>query len=181
MVQVGPVAAINGILAVFVILLISVAPLATTTESTTIVAGSAPYLAGEWSVRVTDSTGCIAESAPIEVIINPIPVAEAFNNGPICPNSSVQLRATGPDVAGQPTTGNSQLATRYEWRKIGDTTIISTEQNPIFTSLRDTSSYELTVISANCFSAKDTTTVIVWEAPTTAPTTTYTLQADCNV
>ena len=144
--------------------------LTTTTNTTTIAAGNIPYLAGLWSVQVTDSTGCIAESDPIEVIINQIPVAEAFNNGPICPNGSVQLLATR----------NPQLATRYEWRAIGDTTIIATVQNPVFDKLNDTTSYELTIIAANCFSVKDTTTVIVWEAPTTAPTTTYTLQADCS-
>jgi len=69
--------------------------LTTITGNTIIPIGSEPYLSGHWSVRVTDSTGCIIESGPIEVIINPIPVAEAFNNGPICPNNSIQLQATG--------------------------------------------------------------------------------------
>ena len=56
------------------------AALSTNTGSTTIAAGSEAYLSGSWSVLVTDASGCIAESLPIDIIINEIPIAEAFNN-----------------------------------------------------------------------------------------------------
>ena len=146
------------------------AALSTNTGSTTIAAGSEAYLAGMWSVLVTDSSGCMAESFPIDIIINDIPIAEAFNNGPICPNSSIQLQATE----------NTDVTTRYEWRIIGDTTIVSTAQNPIFDNLLDTTLYELTVAANGCTASTDTTTVIVWEAPVVIPTLTYTLNSDCS-
>ena len=50
--------------------------LSTNGGMTTIPVGDAAYLSGTWSVRVSDSTGCISESNPIEIIINQIPIPE---------------------------------------------------------------------------------------------------------
>ena len=111
----------------------------TTTEGRTIIPPGHPaYLAGNWSLRLTDDAGCQAESESLEIVINPIPTAQAFNDGPVCPNSEVQLSATSFDNA------------IYEWRIAGDTTIISTEQNPIIKNIQDSTQFELTVSSLGC-------------------------------
>ena len=101
-------------------------------------------------------------------MINEIPRALAFNNGPICQGESIQLEAEAIQDA------------RYEWRIIGDTSIISTERSPSFNNISRNTVYELTVIANNCNSGTTTTEVIVWQAPVVTPSTNYTLTTDCT-
>ena len=73
---IGPLGASTGTLAM--------SGLTTTVGTTTLDPSNPAYMSGEWSVRVTDANGCIATSAPINVEINPVPVAIPSNDGPIC-------------------------------------------------------------------------------------------------
>ena len=128
--------------------------LVTTSGMTSIPFGNEPYLPGEWSVIVTDANGCTAESPVTNVEINSIPPAEAFNNGPICIGQDVLLSATQVTDA------------QYEWREVGSTTVISTNQNALISGLTTTTSFELTVISNGCISQPlDTTVVEVHSQP----------------
>ena len=148
---------------------LDLAGLTTTNGQTVIPPGHPAYVAGAWRLRLTDLAGCKAESEEIEIVINTIPTAEAFNEGPVCVGGDVQLTATR----------NSQPATRYEWRVAGDTTIISTEQNPLVLNIEESTRFELTVSALGCVAEKATTSVVVWEAPQVAPNALYTLNDDC--
>ncbi len=141
--------------------------LMTSTQSTTINAGNPAYLAGEWRVRIVDANGCEAISEPIEVVINDIPTALAFNNGPICKEGSIQLEAKEIEGA------------NYEWRILNDTVLLSTNRTPTFDNIADTTIYELTVTVAGCVGQTATTQVTVWQPPTVAPSSTYDLNTDC--
>ncbi len=142
--------------------------LTTTTSSTTITDTDVPYLPGDWSVQVVIN-GCVSElSPPVTVTINPIPVATATNNGPICPGEEVQLFA-----------GNVPGAT-YEWTEAGSTVIVSTEQNPIIFNLQSDQSYELIVNLNGCPSPVAQTSVTVNALPIALPLAAYSLNMDCS-
>ncbi|MEL6922422.1 MAG: gliding motility-associated C-terminal domain-containing protein [Bacteroidota bacterium] len=145
------------------------AGLTTVTGITTLDPTHESYLPGEWYVRVTDASGCVSISDPIEVVISPVPVAEAFNEGPICPGDDVQLIATTVEGA------------RYEWRNAATGTLLYTMQNPLVRGLELTTTYELTVIKDGCVSAPvATTTVTVNPSPTVNPVASYTLSPGCT-
>ena len=143
--------------------------LTTTTSSTSLPINSDSYLPGDWSVRVTDSNGCTSISDAVTLTINEIPVAQAFNGGAICEGDATELSASFVNGAS------------YEWRVVGNPTIISTLQNPIITDVVGTTTYELTVVNNGCISDPvATTTVTVEETPATAPSATYSLNGDCS-
>ena len=93
----------------------------TTTSGTTTIDPSHPaYLAGDWSVRVTDLNGCVQTSEVFFVQINPIPIAIASNDGPICEGEDFQLL------------GNTVAGATYEWFDADPAnggTLISTDQD----------------------------------------------------
>ncbi len=70
----------------------------------------------------------------------------------------------------------------YEWRILGDATIISILQNPIFDNLQQTTDYLLTVRRDACDNqfSLDTIRVGVSDGPIFSPSASYTLKADCS-
>ena len=137
--------------------------------STVSISSNDPLAISPYRVSVTVD-GCTSDlSTPTPVIVNDLPLAIATNGGAICPDSDGQLFAN-------PIAGAS-----YEWRELGSTTIISTEQNPVIIGLTATTTYELTVILNGCVSNPlATTTIQVTPNPAVTPTYNYSLNADCS-
>ena len=110
-----------------------------------------PAVAGTYCLIVTDEHGCVSEETCTEVIVWPLPVATASNNGPVCTSQPVTLQG-GPD-------GMSS----YAWT--GPEGFASDEQSPVFTP-EVAGEYCLTVIDDNgCESEAACTEVVVWELP----------------
>ena len=146
--------------------------LTTTAGTTTITIASTVYLAGDWSVRVTDTNGCTATSAVNSVVINDIPVALARNNGPICEDGGdIQL------------IGNELPGATYEWY-LGDPnaggTLFSTDMSPtLFAPSVGMNQYFLVVTQDGCQSIASMTEAEVTAKPQTAPDAIYNLSPDC--
>ncbi len=108
------------------------------------------------------STACFVEQASI-------PVLSVTNSGPqVCNGTDVQLLATAlPNVA-------------YEWRLLGETTVLSTLPNPMM-SVDGNAIYELTVTRVDCPSATDTyvTSVQSVAAPDFELDAAYNMGTDC--
>ncbi|MEM8908451.1 MAG: hypothetical protein AAGD05_11440, partial [Bacteroidota bacterium] len=123
-----------------------------------------------YRVRVTVD-GCSSDlSVAAPVLVTALPEAIPTNGGAICPGESAQLFAN-PVSAGA----------IYQWTLSGSTTIISTAQNPIFSNLTATTTYELTVINNGCISNPVAqTTVVVNTPPSVSPGAAYTLNPDCS-
>jgi gliding motility-associated-like protein len=143
-------------------------PLLMTTSNVTIIpATDTAYLAGMWSVICVD--GCNSQlSAPIEVVIHPIPADPIpGNSGPVCEGASVQLFAG---------TSNPPTAT-YIWYDAdpagGNATIISSEINPTLNNLSANASpyhYWQQVTINGCVSEAVPTTVTIFSNPIANPT-----------
>ena len=116
-----------------------------------------------YTVQVTVD-GCISEFAvPAAVTVHALPPAVASNDGPICTGEPVTL------LGGQVENAS------YQWREVGNPTILSTSQNATLFGVTTTTTYELTVVANGCVSDPiATTTVVVSPTPTAAPTATTT-------
>ena len=89
-----------------------------TGASTVSIAANDPLAITPYRVSVTIGTCTSDLSAPTDVIVNDLPPAVATNGGDICPDADGQLFA------------NAIAGASYEWRELGTTAIISTQQNP---------------------------------------------------
>ncbi|MBE0640646.1 MAG: hypothetical protein IH599_01340, partial [Bacteroidales bacterium] len=129
----------------------------TATSSFTIAAGNAMYQAGAWSVVCLDIlTGCESHPAtPVSVVIKPVPVAIAHNNGPVCSGFDVQLFAN--------TIPGTLPGALYTWySNAALTNVVSTLQNPVISGLADGSHTFYLVVTVNgCASLPVTTTAVV--------------------
>jgi len=79
--------------------------------------------------------------------------------------------------------GNEVNAATYEWRYLGDPTIISTLRNPIFRNIQQDTAFTLTVIGGVCPNkfAVDTIHIEVSPAIVFNPSRIYSLNQDCSV
>ncbi|MFK8104609.1 MAG: SdrD B-like domain-containing protein, partial [Saprospiraceae bacterium] len=114
----------------------------------------------------TSDDPTLIDCVPANIIITGEP-----NTG-ICPDESVTLSVT-----------SAVVGANYEWRVLGNPTVIATNAMPTFMNIQTTTSYEVTIIntSTNCyFDLLDTTTIIVNPSPATAPAASYTLNPDCS-
>ena len=124
--------------------------------------GSAEYISGTWSVRVTDGSGCNTTSEAVAVVINDIPVALARNNGPICEDGGdIQLL------------GNEIPNATYAWY-VGDPnaggTLFSTDMSPmIFSPEVGAQQYFLVVSQEGCASNASMTEIAVTARPEATP------------
>lgn len=110
---------------------------------------------GTYTVTVTGANGCTATATrTLTVNSNPTPVA--FNNGPVCVGSAIQLNASG---------GNS-----YQWT--GPSSYSNNTQNPTIPSatMANAGTYTVTVTGANGCTATASTTVSVVNNPSAAIT-----------
>ena len=105
---------------------------------------------GTYTVTVTGANGCTATATrTLTVNSNPSPVA--FNNGPVCVGSTIQLNASG---------GNT-----YQWT--GPSSFSNNTQNPSIpgATLANAGTYTVTVTGANGCTASTSTTVSVVNNP----------------
>ncbi len=126
---------------------------------------------GVYTWWVTQHVGLCTESVrvPITVTVNPQPVINAGNNGPICQYGTLYL--FGADTILMPHT--------YAWAGPGG--FVSALQNPSITNvgLSATGIYTVTVTENGC-TATDTTTVLIKPTPTITSTA-MTMPSACNV
>jgi len=144
----------------------------TVTGTTTLTAASANYLAGDWSVRVTDANGCVATSPAMVVDIYEVPVATPVNNGPHCTGTPVVLTANA--VAGA-------TYTWYDGNPAMGATVISRERvHAVGNLAAGTTNFFVEIEANGCVSVAASTPVVVYAAPAAAPTYSYTVAADCS-
>lgn len=124
-----------------------------TLQSPVVSPAATSAMAGIYTLTVTNSTGC-QNTATTTVVVNPLPVASALNNGPVCAGSPLTL-AGGPS-------GMSS----YAWA--GPNGYTSNLQSPTV-SLAATPAmagiYTLTVVNSNGCRNTATTTVVVNALP----------------
>ncbi len=132
-------------------------------STTNIPSTDANYLSGDWYMICIDTiTGCQSESNTINVIIDPIPVVSAFNNGPICAGDHGALSASF--IAGA----------AYNWYSDAAlTTLISTVRTPVITNMTVSETYYVVATVNGCTSLADSTTIVVNPTPV-MPNPTYT-------
>ncbi len=108
-------------------------------------------MSGTYTVQVTDANGCQA-TATTTVVISPLPVPVAGNNGPLCANQTLSLNASG--------------GTTYSWSGPGG--FSSALQNPVVNPVNSgaTGIYTVTVSNGNNCQATGTTSVTVYALPT---------------
>jgi len=143
------------------------AGLITTTGTTSINQGDAPYQGGNWSV-ICWSNGCSSDASPaINVVINNIPAAPVANNsGPVCEGGSITLSTS------------SVVGATYTWYEDATlTTVMSNMQNPVLNSLTaGTYTYYVTLTINNCESPADSTLVTINANPVVTLPSSY---SDC--
>jgi len=108
---------------------------------------------GDYSL-VVSANGCISPAQTIAVVVNPIPIANPINSGPVCVGSTLQLST------------NTSNGMTYEWQ--GPNGFSSSAASPIISSaqLNNSGDYQLIVIQNGCTSQVSSTTVIIWQNPT---------------
>ncbi len=95
--------------------------------------------------------GCIFQGSSIIMTVNPLPVAMASSNSPVCENSDLELSANG--------------GTSYQWE--GPNSFTSSEQNPIVpdVSTLAASTYTVTVTDINECSDITSIEVVIFPEP----------------
>ncbi len=123
------------------------------TAQNPVVTGATAAMSGTYNLTVSGSGGCTG-TASVAVVINPLPIPTATNNGPICADATLNLTATG--------------GASYSWS--GPNAFSSAAQNPTIlnapASLSGT--YNVTATSAAGCTATASTPVLVNQAMATA-------------
>lgn len=119
-----------------------------------LVSGAATLLMeGAYSLTVTNSFGC-QNTAITNVVVSPLPLVTAANNGPVCSGTPLNL------------TGGPAEMTSYSWTGPGG--FVSTLQNPIVSLLATTAmsgTYTLTVVNSSGCQSSISTNAIVNQSP----------------
>ena len=99
------------------------------------------------------ATGCQKSDSVIVTVKTTPAVPTASNNGPLCPASTLDLKAS------------SLAGATYSWT--GPNTFSSSSQNPSVTNVTkaDSGLYSVTVTSGGCTSNAGTTNVVIYAAP----------------
>jgi len=117
------------------------------------IANAQPTMSGTYSLAATDINGC-ADTAFINITVNPLPIPVASNNSAICANQTLNFTSNGAGVGGT-----------YVWA--GPSAYSSASQNPFITnaSITMNGTYTLTVVDVNSCTSFTTTQVIVNPLP----------------
>ncbi len=107
--------------------------------------------AGDYTVTVTDNNGCTA-SETINIVVLPLPDAQASSNSPLCINDILELSATGGSI--------------YSWE--GPDGFTSNDQHPSIApvGIDNAGTYTVTITDTNGCSSTAQTDVIINELPT---------------
>ena len=123
-------------------------------QSPTVSPSTTSAMAGVYTLTVINSNGCL-NSVTTGVIVNPLPVATAGNNSPICAGTTLSL------------SGGPAGMTSYSWSGPGGYT--SSQQNPTVSSSATvlmSGTYDLTVIDGNGCQSSASTVATVNPLPT---------------
>jgi gliding motility-associated-like protein len=107
-------------------------------------------MAGIYSVTVSDANNCSA-TFTTNVLVNPLPNANALNNGPICEGDNLVLNASG--------------GISYSWSGVNAFNSILQNTGIANCSIADAGAYTVTVTDANNCSASAVTNVVINAAP----------------
>jgi gliding motility-associated-like protein len=115
--------------------------------------------AGTYSVTHTITDGLCTANATSVIVVNPMPVAIAGNNGPVCPGSNIALTSGG--------------GTSYAWS--GPNAFVSVAQNPNIAGAGAAQAglYSVTVTALGCSSTATTNVVISTPTVTASNTGSY--------
>lgn len=146
-------------------------PALSTTDSLVFIDQSmSVYASGNWQLQVTDEHGCTAMSAPTATLIKPRPQAFAETSGPTCLGGDAQLLS------------NPLPGAAYEWRRQGETTLFSTQANPLVNNVLAAQTFQLLVWQEGCVSSvPSTATISLNEPPSLSPAQQYTPSGDCSL
>ena len=122
-------------------------------QNPTVSLAATPAMAGKYLLTAVNASGC-SDTATTTVVVNPLPVATAANNGPLCSGNPLIL------------TGGPALMTSYSWS--GPNSFTSNLQSPTV-SLTSTTAmtgiYTLTVTNSNGCAGIAITNAIVNQSP----------------
>lgn len=124
-----------------------------TLQNPVVSASATAAMAGTYTLTITSISGCV-NSTTTTVVVNPLPVATASNNGPVCVGKQLTL-------TGAPSGFNA-----YSWT--GPNGFTSDQQNPVVSSSATAAmagTYTLTVTNSNGCKGSATTTVIINPLP----------------
>src|SRR5450759_3652462 len=109
-----------------------------------------PAMSGAYKVTVTAATGC-TNTNTTSIIVNPLPIAIAGSNSPVCEGTTINLTSSG--------------GTGYSWS--GPDGFTSSKQNPPINNATTAAAgaYKVTVTAATGCTATNTTSVIVNALP----------------
>jgi|GEM_PF-3130992 gliding motility-associated-like protein len=125
-------------------------------QSPVVSASALTTLSGTYTLKVTDSKGCTAQTSVV-VVVNPSPAVTAGSNTPVCTGTALSL------------TGEPSGMIAYNWA--GPHGFSSTVQNPTVSSAATTSLsgvYTLTAFASNGCTTSASTTVAVSNPSTIA-------------
>ena len=120
------------------------------TQNPTVSAATTAAMAGTYSLRVTNSSGCASIAATTTVVVNDQPVATATSNSPVCAGSELNL------------TGGTAGMTTYAWT--GPDGYAANTQSPTVSAAATAAmacTYSLTVTNSNGCTNIAVTTVVV--------------------
>jgi trimeric autotransporter adhesin len=119
------------------------------------IANATPAMSGLYSVTVTDTKGCIANSS-VQAIVNPNPTAQSSSNSPVCVGNQINLFAT-------PSSGTPGFT--YSWT--GPNNYTSSLQNPVILNagLSMAGVYNVTVTDSKGCVANSNTSVTITSNP----------------
>jgi hypothetical protein len=114
-----------------------------------------PAMSGLYSVTVTDTKGCVANSS-VQAIVNPNPTLQSSSNSPVCVGNQINLFAT-------PSSGTPGFT--YSWT--GPNNYTSSLQNPVILNAGLTMAgvYNVTVTDSKGCVANSNTSVIITGNP----------------
>jgi hypothetical protein len=100
-------------------------------------------------ITITNANGCSCSNQGVDIIVNPLPIATASSNSPVCIGGTIQL------------TGGSDNMTSYRW--VGPNGFISDQQSPSIPNANFlmVGTYYLSVTDHNCTSDNATVSVNV--------------------
>ncbi|MGC9330681.1 MAG: gliding motility-associated C-terminal domain-containing protein [Bacteroidales bacterium] len=124
----------------------------TSPDHNPVISGASSVNAGTYSVTITDVNGC-TNSDDVDVIVNPLPVATASSNSPVCEGEDLILNETGGEAA--------------TWSWTGPGGFTSGDQNPTITGVTTAAggTYTVEITDANGCTNTDDVSITINSAP----------------